>query len=151
LDTDVIADLNAWVVFIEHFYGKAFFPSGLSHSSSSLHLFTDASNSGLGCTFRRKWFFGKFTPNWFQYHISVREFLPIIIALEIWSVTFQNSSVVIHCNKSAVVHVINKTSSKDHHLMKLMRRSMILSLKYDIHFSAKHFPGEFNTAVDMLS
>jgi hypothetical protein len=28
---------------------------------------------------------------------------------------------------------------------------MILSLKYDIHFSAKHFPGEFNTAVDMLS
>lgn len=151
LDNEAIADLKAWAIFLENFNGKAFFPSGISHSSSSLHLFTDASNIGFGCTFGRKWFFGKFEPQWLNYHISVREFLPIVIAFETWGSTFQNSSVVLHCDNSAVVQVINKTSSKDTNLMILMRRLMVLSLKNNIHFSARHFPGVYNTAADMLS
>lgn len=28
-------------------------------------------------------FFGAFTPEWLNYHISVREFLPIVLALQI--------------------------------------------------------------------
>jgi hypothetical protein len=28
---------------------------------------------------------------------------------------------------------------------------MLLSLQHNIHFTAKHFPGVFNTAADMLS
>ena len=88
-----------------------------------------------------------FNSIWLHYHISVREFLPIVIALEIWSVVFQNFSVVLHCDNSTVVQVINKTSSKNHNLMKLMRRLMILSLKYNIHFPAYHFLG----VADMLS
>lgn len=28
---------------------------------------------------------------------------------------------------------------------------MVLSLKHNIHFSARHFPGVYNTAADMLS
>ena len=56
-------------------------------------------------------------------------------------------SVVLHCDNSTVFKVINKTSSKDHNLMKLMRRLMILSLKYNIHFPACHFLG----VADMLS
>lgn len=149
LDTEAIADLKAWAIFLENFNGKAFFPSGISHSSFSLHLFTDASTIGFGCTFGRKWVFGKLEPQWLNYHISVREFLPIVIAFETWGSTFQNSSVVLHCDDSAVFQVINITSSKDTNLI-LMRRLMVLSLKNNIHFSARHFPGVYNTAADML-
>lgn len=51
----------------------------------------------------------------------------------------------------AVVHVINKNTTKDPHLMQLMRRLMILSLQHNIHFHAKHIQGISNTAADLLS
>lgn len=60
-------------------------------------------------------------------------------------------SVILHCDNSDVVQVINKTSSKDSNSMILMRRLMVLSLKNNIHFSARHFPGVYNTAADILS
>lgn len=53
--------------------GKAFFPSGITHSSTFLHLFTDASDLGCG-----------FSSNWHQFHITDREFHQIVISLEHW-------------------------------------------------------------------
>lgn len=35
--------------------------------------------------------------------------------------------------------------------MKLMRRLMILSLSYNVHFIAEHIPGKSNKAADLLS
>lgn len=151
LYSEAKADLNAWGIFLRHFNDKAFFPSGITHSSTSLHLFTDASDLGYGCTFGKEWFFGKFSSNWLQFHIAVREFLPIVIALELWCHQFQNCRVILHSDNIAVVHVINKTTSKDPNLMTLMRRLMLLSLQHNIHFVAEHVPGVLNTAADMLS
>ena len=75
LDKEAQAELKAWSIFIDHFKGKAFFPSGITHTSLSLHLFTDASNLGYGGVFGSKWFYGSFDKLWLDYHISVREFL----------------------------------------------------------------------------
>jgi hypothetical protein len=151
LNQEAKADLKAWQLFLNHFNGKAFFPSGITHSTSSLHLFTDASDLGFGGTFGREWFFHPFTEEWLQYHIAVREFLPKVIALDLWCHRLTNSTVVLHSDNSAVVHVINNNTSKDSHLMTLMRRLMLLSLKNNIHFVAKYFPGKFNTSADLLS
>lgn len=46
LNSEAKADLNAWGLFLDHFNGKALLPSGITHSSASLHLFTDASDLG---------------------------------------------------------------------------------------------------------
>lgn len=143
--------MKTWSFFIEHFNGKALFHSGKLCSSQTLHLFTDASNLGFGCTFDRQWFYGPFETDWLKYHISVREFFPIVLAMEIWGESLSNTTVVLHSDNSAVVHVINKNSSKDPHLMKLMRRLMLASLKYNIHFFAEHIPGLYNVAPDLLS
>jgi hypothetical protein len=35
--------------------------------------------------------------------------------------------------------------------MILMRRIMLLSLKHNIHYVVKYFPGKYNTAADLLS
>ena len=51
-------------------------------------------------------------PNWLQFHISVREFLPIVIAQEKWSSTLRNSTIVLHSDNLAVVQVINKNTSR---------------------------------------
>lgn len=151
LNSEAKADLNAWGLFLDHFNGKAFFPSGITHSSASLHLFTDASDLGYGCTFGKEWFFGQFSSNWLQFNIAVRRFLPIVIALELWFHQFKNCTVILHSDNIAVVHVINKNTSKDPHLMTLMRRLMLLSLQHNIHFFAKTVPCVLNTAADMLS
>ena len=87
LNLEERADLTDWVVFLQHLNGKAFFPSCITHSSSFLHLFTDASNLGFRGTFGDNWFSHPFPSKWLQYHITVREFLPIVIALEMWSST----------------------------------------------------------------
>jgi hypothetical protein len=151
LNLEARADLKAWAVFLEHFNGRAFFPSGTTHSSSSLHLFTDASNLGFGGTFGTKWFSHPFTSDWLLYPIAVREFLPIVIALEMWGSSLQNSTVVLHSDNLTVVQIINKNTSKDSNLMQLMRRLMILSLTYNIHFHAKHIQGVANISADLLS
>lgn len=153
LNSEAKADLNAWGLFLDHYNGKALFPSGITHYSASLHLFTDASDLGYGCTFGNECFFGQFSSNWLQFHIAVREFLPIVIALElcIWCHQFKNCNVILHSDNIVVVHVINKNTSKDPYLMTLIRRLMLLSLQHNIHFLAKHVPGVLNTAADMLS
>lgn len=63
LSSEAKADLNTWGLFLNDFNGKALFPSGITHSSASLHLFTDASDLGYGCTFGKEWFFGQFSSN----------------------------------------------------------------------------------------
>jgi hypothetical protein len=51
----------------------------------------------------------------------------------------------------AVVQIVNKQSSKDSTLMKLVRRLVIASLKFNVWFKAKHIPGKFNIIADHLS
>ena len=83
--------------------------------------------------FGNKWLLGEFSPESVSHKISVREFLPIVIAFEIWGSCPANSIIVIHSDNSAVVHVLNKTTSKDSKLMHLIRRIMIC-----LHFQAEY-------------
>ena len=110
------ADLRTWHLFLEHIKGNALFPSNIVHSSASLHLFTNASNLGFGGTFDNKWFWGEFSSEWLSHHISVREFLPIVIAFELWGSCLANIPIVIHSDNAAVVHghVINKKNLNRH-------------------------------------
>ena len=151
LDKEARADLKAWAIFLQNFNGRAIFHSGRALTSHSLHLFTDASNLGFGCVFANKWFYGPFEEQWLNFHISVREFFPIILAVEMWGPLFTHTSIVLHSDNIAVVHVINKNTSRDPLLMKLMRRLMVASLKHNIYFHAEHIPGLHNTAADLLS
>ena len=51
----------------------------------------------------------------------------------------------------AVVHVINKQSSKDKDIMNLLRRLIVQCLKFNILFQAKHVKGVNNILSDRLS
>ena len=47
--------------------------------------------------------------------------------------------------------VINKQSSQDETLMKLLRRLVLFSLRHNILFRATHLAGKFNILPDLLS
>ena len=89
-----------------------------------------------------------------KYHITVREFLAIVIAIETLPLFLSNKRIQIQTDTMAVVHIINNHTSKDIDLMILMRRLMVNILKYNILFQAIqciHIPGLNNIAADKLS
>lgn len=72
------------------------------------------------------------------------------LALEMWGSSLKNCTVILHSDNMAVVQVINKNTSKDSCVLKLIRRLMILSLSHYVHFIAEHIPGKSNKAADLL-
>jgi len=110
-------------------------------SSQSLNLYTDTSNVGFGGYLGTKWFPQRWTENWLQFHTTVKEFFPIIVALEIWGDLLSNKRIQFHSDNIAVVYIINKKTSKDPVLMKLLRRLVVQLMKFNILFVAVHIPG----------
>ena len=55
------------------------------------------------------------------------------------------------CDNEAVVHIINKQTSKDPKVMSVLRFFIIQCMKYNILFRAKHVPGQKNVLADALS
>lgn len=102
----------------------------------------------FGETFGSNWFFHPYTPDWLQYHISVREFLliVIVIALEMWSSYLKKSTIVPHSDNLAVVQIIKKT--KGSQTINETFNGYVLT--HDIHFYAKHIQGVANVAADLL-
>ena len=76
---------------------------------------------------------------------------PIVLAIEIWGQSMSNSKIYFMSDNMAVVEVINKQTSKDKTLMRLVRRLVLATLKFNIYFRAKHIPGKLNITSDHLS
>jgi len=151
LTKEARADLSAWSLFTESFNGKSLFLNDHWMNSEQLCLYTDASNLGLGGVFGNKWFAERWPVNWLQYHITIRELFPIVLAIHLWGRNLQNKCVQFHTDNMAVVYIINKQTSKDPTIMKFVRQFVLLILKYNIMFKALHIEGAKNKAADQLS
>ena len=97
------------------------------------------------------WFSEKWTNEWKDYHIFVKELFPIVIAVEKWGQVMANKKVCFFSDNMAVVQVINKQTGKDRNIMKLLRRFIVHCLKFSILFRAKHVSGIENVLSDKLS
>lgn len=153
LNTEARADIQAWLYFLSEHNGKSCFLFDNWVSSETIKLFSDAAGVHGGCAavLGHLWFVGEWTEQLQSYHITLKELLPIVIAMEIWGQKLSNHKILFMCDNSAVVDIINKTSSKDSGIMKLVRRLVLATLKYNIFFKAKHIPGFTNVVADRLS
>ena len=153
LNSEARADLKAWYEFIFNFNGKSCFLFKQWVSSESLKLYSDAAGvyGGFAAVFGSKWFSGQWPPELKDLHITVKELFPIVLAIEIWGKTLANHKVLFMTDNQAVADIINKTSSKDKNLMKLVRRMVLSAMKFNIHFRAKHIAGKTNVVCDLLS
>ena len=106
---------------------------------------------GYAAVFGTKWFSGEWPLEMKDLHITVKELFPIVLAVEIWGQNLSNHKVLFMTDNQAVAEIINKTSSKEKNLMKLVRRLVLASLKCNIHFKAKHIAGKTNVVCDLLS
>ena len=153
LNSEARADLRAWYEFILHFNGKSCFLYKEWVSSETLKLYSDAAGvyRGFAAVFGNKWFAGNWPEMMKDLHITVKELFPIVLALEIWVPALSNHKILFMTDNQAVSDIINKTSSKDKILMKLVRRLVLASLKFNMFFRAKHISGKSNIVCDLLS
>ena len=54
-------------------------------------------------------------------------------------------------DNEALVHVFNNKTSKDTHILSMLRRIILVGLQYNIRIRAVHIPGYLNTHADALS
>jgi hypothetical protein len=116
------------------------------------HLYTDAAKGlGYAAVLRDHWFYGVWSPWWTMQNITLLELVPIVLAVETWSSQLHNRTVIFHTDNMALVSVINRLTSKETTVMKLVRRLVGVMLHGNILCQAKHIPGKNNSMADALS
>ena len=147
-------DLLIWLEFLSHFNGVSVFLGSAWQSSPGLQLFTDAAAGvGFGAYFQGKWVQGHWPDDVLLNPPSIAflELYPIVVSLLCWGHILANSKVQFHTDNMAVVHIINKQSSRCQRVMHLVRIFVLECLRFNIYFKAVHVPGSHNVIADALS
>ena len=144
-------DLQAWNTFLTDFNGQVMCLPTDWTPSTSLKLFTDASAAGYAGVLGSHWIQGLFPSKWKDTNIAVKELLPIVLSVRLWGPSLTNKRIIFFCDNLAIVAVINKQTSKNSSIMALLRSLVVVCLKYNIMFTAKHIPGKRNIIADLLS
>ncbi|XP_021362404.1 uncharacterized protein LOC110456157 [Mizuhopecten yessoensis] len=147
------ADLVMWEEFLQDFNGSQFFLDEKWLFSDNIKFFTDSSSKGYGGIFQNQWFYGTWVPKIRQkgINIAILELYPIVLAILAWGEHLQHKCIWFFTDNQALIPVINKQSSRDPVIMRLIRKLVLLCLKYNILFRCVHIKGHDNTLADALS
>ena len=114
-------------------------------------MFTDSCKTDYEGTFKNEFIQGTFPDAWQSVDIQVLELYPIFLLVHMFAHKLRNSKVTFHCDNAAVVLSINKQSSRNKLVMTILRPLILLLLKHNVTFFAKHIPGLSNVLCDRLS
>ena len=134
------------------FNGKSFFLLDEWFNSHKLNLFTDASGVlGFGAIFGTHWCYGRWPNEWAYTNIATLEFFSIVLSLFLWGHEMKNRCILFFTDNEVLVHVINKQSCRDKIMMSFVCQLVLICLRNNIVFKAKHVPGSQNALEDALS
>lgn len=152
------SDIATWLTFLKNYNGTTVMPDKFWVTNDTLQLFTDSaggSDKGFGIFFKGHWAHGQWPGIWkdrdILRNITFLELFPVVTAIQIWGRQLQNKKVIFHIDNQAVVYVVNKRTAKDPHVMTLVRRLVLLTLKFNIIFRADHIEGTCNSIADAIS
>ena len=151
LTDEVKQDLHLWLSFLCSFNGKSLLVDRSLAVSPDIHLYSDSSKTGYGGTFMGKYILGLFPSTWQEYSIAVLELYPIFLLVKMFASEMAYKTVIFHCDNEAIVTIINKQTSKNRRIMKLLRPMVLELLKFNVVFKSEHIPGLQNNLCDALS
>ena len=113
---------------------------------------SDASGRrGCGAFCNTQWFLLEWPESLPNYHITVKELIPVVIAAAIWGAKWAHSHVRARSDNSAIVAIISGGYSRDADVMHLMKCLHFLSTRCAFRLSAEHIKGSLNEAADACS
>ena len=153
ISAEIKKDINVWLTFFSSYNGVSFYRHQLFLTQDEVHVFSDASKSiGFGAYMGCKWFCGRWPSQWYtSQNIVLLEFIPVILALLLWSNFFVNKLLILHIDNEALVAVINRMRSKEPLVMNLVRQLVVKSLDINCLIKAVHIEGLSNILADSLS
>ena len=152
LNVEFRLDLLWWIEFIEEWNGTNFFLLPGLMPVADLVVTSDAAGSiGYGALYRQQWFNQHWMPSQRPLSIAYKELFPVVIAAHLWGHHWANRRVCFRLDNSSVVHILNARTSRDHHLMVLLRSLLGVAARFNFTFEALHIPGVDNPVADALS
>ena len=152
LNKAVKADMKLWLSFLDQYNGKSMFINEKFLTNDTLKRFTDSAESlGYDAVYGPYLFYGPFPVEWKTFNITYLELYPIVLAVHIWTSLWKNHSILFFTNNLALVSIINSQTSKNPHIMKLLRVLILACLQNNILFQARHIQGCKNVLADCLS
>ena len=148
---EVKQDLQTWLDFLLIYNDKTIITQPSRSYSSYLHMLTDASKMGFGATYGSYWIQCRWPINWQKLNIAILEIYPIYVLISMFGNKLQNSRIMFHCDNEAVVPILNSQTSKNKIIMSIVRKIVLVLLKYNLQMKVKHIPGINNTLCDAIS
>ena len=150
LNRDVKSVLCVWLSFLDQYNGKIMFLNERFLSSKTLALYTASVQSiGYGVICNTKWFFGVFPSSWHSFNIPFLGLYPIVLAVNLWGSLWKNHCILFCTDNDSPTFIINRQSSKDTDILKLVRCMVLACLHNNI--SDKAHQGPKNVLADALS
>lgn len=75
----------------------------------------------------------------------------MVLALYLWAPHLKTKKILFNIDNMALVSVVNKRTSKDKLVMKLLRTLVLLTMLNDIQFKAIHLSSSKNSIADAIS
>ena len=163
IDQEFRSDAAIWASFLlkseekPHTLCHPFIDLNLQLQATEIDLYTDSSANavlGFGGIYLDHWFFGQWESGFIKNknpRIQYLELYAVCMAVFIWIRDFANYRLILHCDNSAVIQMINLSTSGCKHCMVLIRKLMILCLQHNTRVFAEHVEGSKNGLSDSLS
>ena len=140
-----------WLQILEQYNGITFFRQIGFTASNEINMCSDASKIGFGATYGSKWIQARWPEDWTKLHITILELYPIYVIVAMFSNLIRNSNNLFHCDNSVVVSIINQQFSTDSTIMSILRPLVLILMKNNVYFRAKHLPDISNVLADNIS
>ena len=109
--------------------------------------------------FGKQWAYGRWPESWTEYYVMDRIqywlsrvfFFPIVAGLGIWSHKLKHRRVLFFADNESIVYVINKKQRKILNCSGCCANLVLICLKNNILFRARHIRGTKNILADHLS
>ena len=145
------ADLELWAHFLSSFNTRTLFTMVLHPKLCPRILGSDASKGGFGGFWGSHCISGRFPTSWQRLDIQVLELYPILVLVGINASEMKDSIIRVRCDNQALVHCLNKLTSKNSSVMKLMRTLVLFLLANNISLVAEYITSKDNWLCDTLS
>lgn len=158
VNSGMLEDMKMWQSFLSDYNGISYFPERNWSFSDTIELFTDAAGSadlGCGAYFSGRWVFWSWLPEWkdsgILKDVTFLEMIPILIAVKVWGPMLVNKKILFRVDNLALVHILNKQTSKSKRIMDLIRQFVLHNMKNNIIWRSVHISGLENGLADAIS